>query len=1222
MLRLSEQSHLHFALLGPPQVFHNGHLLVFPSRKALALLIYLAVEGGKHARKTLSELFWSESDAAHARATLRSTVLELREVLAESISQEQRLPPAHIPHLLIDRDTLGLDLTSGISLDLQTVQAAWVLARGNSRAEASLSEEARRMQRTQLQEATSLARGGFLANFSLHNAPGFDDWARSQHAYWHLRMQLIFDRLSQWYEEAGEIEQAIATIIHWLSISLLNEDASQRLMRLHFATGNRVAALQAYETLRVLLASEVHAEPTPETMALAERIRHTAPSRHERQQPSWGAPSPLALLTTPLVGRAREYGTLLERYYAARSGQMQVVLLEGEAGIGKTRLASEFVGWAAAQGADVLDGQAFESSQRLSYQPFIEALRPRIERENAPDDLLHDVWLTELARLLPELRERYPDLPNPGVDAALARNHLFEAVARLLERLAARTPLVLFLDDLHWADIASLDLLHYLARRFTEHASPVLLLLSVRTEALQTTARLAEWRANLGRVVSLTRVPLGPLSAQDTVRLLQILAGGNGGGEATRVGASGAGEPPPADSIERIGQRLFSETGGQPFYLIETLKLLLERGHLSPSPGGNGTRNGDVTAALVKELREARLFPPSVRELISLQLDRLTPAAFAFLVAGSVLEHDATFERLCEVADLSEDAGLVALDEVRRRRLMRESQPPRGRTGHAVYSFTHDMIREVVYVEAGETRSRIFHRRALRALQDAAVPPATLAFHAGRAGELEAAFRLSVTAGDEAGAVFALSDAIEHYEQAWRLLTEQPPDHPMPGRLSASEVEHLCLALGRAYELTRGWEQARPMYSTMLEQALRVGTQDDDPSGLAKTPWYQAMIELYAAEWAEATRHGERALALARTLEQPDLMVQSLTALIDAKAHAGAWKEQEKLAAEAHELSIAMRDRAMEADSLCLHAHAHLHLGQPHLGITQARSALSISQEIENDWGQINALNELTAGLRDMGAYTEALEMVLQAIGSARALGARASWAHAILLRSLLQAGGIYRAMQAFPAAREVDREALKLNEAIQSHLFTAFVTTALCADHAFLGEWAEASRYARQAAMGENTHVLSCAGLPQWCVTEALLHAGDVALAQAHLAHLGARTGDGRRDRIMYLRASAAFAQWERHLEQAVSSLEEARALAEESGLPGDLWQVQAALADLYLSWGDQMPAGQAFAQAASVVQALARKIEDEALRSSFLAAPRVRRVLEQGANLSPREC
>lgn len=558
----------------------------------------------------------------------------------------------HVFHSDLIQKRLGHMVIAAVDHD------AWEVARDSSHGATTLTEEVRYEQRAQLQKATNLLREGFLVGFSLHNASNFDDWARFQREYWQLRMQLVFDRLSQWYEEAGEIERAIATLIRWLSISLLNEEASLRLMRLHFATGNRVAALQAYEALRVILASEVHAEPTPETMALAERIRVTAPPHHEQLRASEASSPQLTLLNPPLVGRAREYGTLLECYYAARSGQTQVALLEGEAGIGKTRLATEFVGWAAAQGADVLRGQAFESSGRLAYQPLIEALRPRIDQENAPDDLLHDVWLAELARLLPGLRERYPDLSSQVVDTSVARNHLFEAVARLLDALAARTPLVLFLDDLHWADTATLDLLHYLARRFTERATPMLLLLSLRTEALQATPRLTEWRANLGRIVPLTRLPLGPLSSQDTLRLLHILAGGNGNGGAKMTEVSISGEEPLADSLKRAGQRLFAETGGQPFYLIETLKFLLERSIFTPSPGGDGTNASDFAAAIVKELGVPRLFPLSVRELISLQLDRLSPAAFAFLVSGAVLEQDATFERLCLVADLTEKEGL------------------------------------------------------------------------------------------------------------------------------------------------------------------------------------------------------------------------------------------------------------------------------------------------------------------------------------------------------------------------------------------------------------------------------------------------------------------------------------------------------------------------------------------------------------------------------------
>ncbi len=1209
MVRVLEKGMLHFALLGPPQVSRDGQVLVFPSHKALALLLYLAVEPGSHSRKTLSELFWPESDAAHARSALRTTVAELRDVLAEEPFPAQRTGTHRIPHLLIDRDSLSLDMTSQVSLDLHTLQAAWVLARDTARGTAPLPEETRRAHLAHLQEAATLARGEFLDGFSLQNVQGFDDWVRFQREYWHLRMHLVFDRLSSLYEDVGEFDQAIAVIVRWLALTFLNEEASQRLMRLHFAVGNRVAALRAYEVLRTLLASEIHAEPTPTTMALAERIRATPPA-HQTQQQATRKASPLqTLLAAPFVGRTREYSLLLEQYYLARQGQTQVVLLEGEAGIGKTRLATEFLDWAVAQGADVLRGQAVESNRRLSYQPFIEALRPRIDQENAPEDLLHDVWLAELARLLPELHERYPDLTRGVVDASVARNHLFEAVTRLLTVLAARTPIILFLDDIHWADTATMDLLHYLAQRFTAQATPILLLLCLRTDARQTTSGLTAWRANLGRIVPLTRLQLGLLSAQDTIHLLHILVRRNQEAEAKESKTSTLAMYEPIEVLERVGQQLFTETRGQPFYLIETLKLLLAHGLFPLSS------DEDVGVAMVKELGIARLFPPSVRELISIQLDRLRPAAFAFLVAGAVLEHNATFERLCGVADLSEHEGLTALDEVLRSLLVQETKRSRGSAESSVYTFTHPMIRDVVFVEAGETRNRIFHRRALHLLQDTSVPVARLAHHAIAAGMLDSAFRLSVAAGDEARAVFALPVAIEHYEQAWQLLTTQRMDSMLQANIIVSDVHHLYVALGHAYELTRTWEQARPLYAAMLDYLLQMVAQEDETSRVAKTQWYQAMLGLSTTDLETAIPYGERALILARNSGQPERIAQGLNVLMYVMMQIGAWEEYEHHATEVLAYYTTLQDRAMEADALCMLAHAYLHSGRLHLGIAQARNALVLSQEIRNTWGEVNALYDLTSGLLDSGAYTEALESALQAVASARTLNRESAWANTLLLRALIQLGGVYRAMQAGSAARTVDLEALTLNETLAASSYTAVVSSVLCADYALVGEWVEAGRYARQATMGAEEHGLVYVEIPHWSVAEALLHEGDAVRAKAHLTRLNAHNGDGRRDRVPYLRASAELAVWEGRLEQARSHLEEARVLAEEIGLADERWQIQVALGDLDLSRGEAVLADRAYAQAMSVVQALSERIEDEALRTSFLAAPPVLRVLEHVA-------
>src|SRR6266566_2425292 len=545
---------LSLRLLGPPEVRHADQLLLFSTRKELALLIYLAVEGGVHSRKTLSEQFWPEGDARHGRAALRITLLHLRHLLDEGADVSP------VPHLLIQHDTLGLDLTSALELDLHILLEAWTSARASTHTSLTMPEEAHRNLLAQLKRATGLPRGEFLEGFSLRDAPAFDDWVRFQREYWHLRTSEVFDRLSQMQFEAGELEAAIETVNRWLVLSPVHEDAYRRLMRLHFAAGDRAAALHAYDTCRAMLVTGMQTEPTPETVALASRMRAVAPPRRKEAPTPALALSPTMFLEGPLLGRTTELSTLIKVYHTAQRGQTQVVLLEGEIGIGKTRLATEFLAWAEMEGADVLQGQAFETGGHLPYRPVIEALRPRIERENAPDDLLSDIWLAELSRLLPELCDRYPDLPDPVGDKSVARNRLFEAVARLGQALAARTMLVLFIDDVQWADAASLDVLHYLARRFAERQAPALLLLTLRMGERAMPPGLAEWRTDMERAVALTHLQLGPLTAEDILRLLQAFGGKDGGRSA---------------DLERFGQWLFTETEGQPFYLMETLKVLL-----------------------------------------------------------------------------------------------------------------------------------------------------------------------------------------------------------------------------------------------------------------------------------------------------------------------------------------------------------------------------------------------------------------------------------------------------------------------------------------------------------------------------------------------------------------------------------------------------------------------------------------------------------------------
>jgi predicted ATPase/DNA-binding SARP family transcriptional activator len=1279
---------LRLAMLGPPEVFHNGSRLTFALRKALALLVYLAVEGGMHPRSKLAAFLWPDSEPSDARRTLRNAIGLLRSLLADSDSA-----PAQHNHLLSQGELIGLNPQAALELDLAVVQQAYTAAQ---RFSMPPSEPQRAALVTQMQQALALVRGPFLDGFWLGEDAPFDEWVKRQQQQWQARLQLLCERLSSWHEAAGEQEQARATLVRWLALDPLQEEAYRRLMRVHLALGDATAALQVYATCKARLAEELRVKPSADTVALAERIRATVVARRgnapARPSPALTARSrPTGELAAPLVGRAAAFSQLIGRYQQIWQGQPQVVLVMGEAGIGKTRLAHEFVGWASAQGADVLSGQAFEMRGRLPYQPLVEALRPWLEEENAPEDLLDDLWLAELTRLLPELRVRYPQLPAPTEDELTARVRLFEAVARLLDALAQRAPLVLLLDDLHWMDGASLDLLRYLARFWKGHSSRVLLLGTLRREGLEPNSQLFAQLADLGRDLPVKQVSLQPLSRAETLQLLEVIVGeeeqstrrrdeqreqGSVRPSTARPGAHPA--PELEMPLARLGDFLFAQTGGQPLYLLETLKLLRERELLVPRLGGDGTwklePSEDMAAAVAQEQSRRELLPPSVRALIQARLVQLSPTARQLVMASAVLGNPASAKLLWQLAEMGVQVGVEALEEAVESGILAEEAAEVGRPGS--YRFVHELIRDVVYTELGQARRLVLHQRALALLQTEGARASELAYHALAAGEAEAASRYSVQTGDEAVAVFAVEDAIGHYEQACALLQEQ---QRLQTVLGAVEVEHLYASLGRAYAFLNAWEKAQEAYEelvayaqhqrlptlvsmtlnrlailsaqqskdktrarALLEEAWQMAQTSHDQRALAETEWNRAQIT--AIVWEDPTSafpHGEHALELARRIHHKELEARSLSLLGWIHLLGGDFEE----AMHCEEASLALYTalgnepiasrelslphflngapltqpltyRASEALCWILLASAQVNDGQAQSSIRSGRRALALSQEIKNVWAQVMSTLYLTFGLLEVGSYEEALVLMQEAMALARTLPPTI-----IFQRFLIALGSTYHALQQWEEAHSTLAEAEAVAEVLDLGLLRVLALSRLCMHCALAGEWEAAYRYALKAIALRKS---SGAALIVWDFsshyeTEALLRGGDERQAREEVHRLGERLGSYRRYRLPYLRSLAVLAAWDGHSEQAIGHLHEAAQLAADIGLPGEQWQIQAALGTSYEAAGQHVQAHTAFAEAARIIQRLAQGIGDEALRAHFLAAPQIQQVLQQAQSESP---
>jgi DNA-binding SARP family transcriptional activator len=1167
---------LQIRVLGTPEVRHEERVLKFRSRKVLALLLYLAVEGHKVAREKISAMLWPESDESAARSTLRRTLADLRLALDESSMHT---------HLVVEREALAFAFTPGDELDVRAIDATFeLLSRPTPAVEQAV---ARQTIVRQLQHAVLVSRGAFMEGFSSGDAPDFDDWVGEQRAVWQRRMSLLYERLAQMQTEQGDVPGAMETVGRWLAHDPLQESAYQRLMLLYLTLGNYRAALNVYEDCRRVLAEELRARPLPETQALAERVRRAAssavtageqakalsfpPLSRQEKAPAVEPSYPKAAATeavTSMVGRSSEHLALVEIYQAVQQGQAQVAIISGEAGIGKTRLTHEFLGWAQANGADILQARAFETGGRLPYQPLVESLRPRLERENAPDDLLSDTWLAELTRLFPELRDRYPDLPDATGDETTARVRLYEAVTRLGQALAERAPVVLFLDDLHWADTATLDVLYYAARRWQESHTALLLLLALRSESL------ADWVSALGRDTRAMRLQLDALTFEETLRLLETLALNTDKRERERV--------------KVFGRWLFTETGGQPLYITETLKALIERGLLARIPQSNGPWRVDFLNSSFNEAALRRFLPPGVREVIRVRLNQLAPDSFALLVAGAVLGRDASFEELCQVAGQDEQTGLRALDELLQSRFLRE-----GAGDEAVldtisatkYFFAHDKVRDVVYSEAGDARRRVFHRRALEGVQMA--PAAERAQHALAAGLDSRAFTLCVMAGDDAMQMFAVNDASIFYERALRLLPSTQEPAPLPA------IQHLYTQLGRAYELTNRAEQAERIYQDMLtyaqqarsiamecaalshkavldvqvrldfeqanmllQQALSRAEQASDRALIAGVEWHLAQIGFYDFDAPSIVAHSQRSLATARELGSVELMARNLNVLSYGKKQSGSLDEAENYAGEAMMLFQTVGNRAMEVDSMCVMADIMLNRGRVEEGMAIAQRAYDLSTEFGNAWGQVNSMYHLAFGKLDQGAYVEARDLAESCVTLTEEFKL-----HVLQVNSYTLLGIVQRSLRELDEACTTHQMAVGLGQQISSPALTAAAAGELCADYAMLERWDDAAASALEVVNGKSDLFVMVFGLSRWYITEALLRAGYIQLAIEDLERWQARIEESPRHRIPYLRAIAVLAHAQGQADRAAVALEEALSIAQALHLAGEQIAIEEAL-------------------------------------------------------------
>ena len=588
------------------------------------------------------------------------------------------------------------------------------------------------------------------------------------------------------------------------------------------------------------------------------------------------------VLRTRLAGRDAELRELKSSIELAASGHGRVVLVEGEPGIGKTRLLQEAQVYARLRRFTILLGRCYEQETGIPYLPFIEMFQVRfrgMDRSGLLDEL--GATASEFAKLIPEVRKALPEIEaSTPLEPVQERLRLFSSIAEYFRGLSRRGPLVMVLEDLHWADAASLSLLQHLARSL--QSERVLILGSYRDVELDRKHPLADALREMNRERLYSRVSLRRLSQEG-------------------VGAMVRGMFEQSHVSDEFLDLLYRETEGNPFFVEEVLKSLVEEGALYRE-GGKWQR---------KEIAEIEV-PQSIKEVIGRRLERISEPCQRALSLAAVIGRRFRFEVLQAVGELQEEDLLQALEEGMQTQLVREESD----AGEVEYDFVHALIREVLYERLSLRRRMTLHQKIGETLErqyanrlDAVAED--LAHHYTRAPHgagLEKAIEYSLRAGRKSMSLFAHEEAVRYYHNAAELL-EEVGNEPRLAETQLALGEPL-IWLAQTADAVRAYERALAFFE-------RHGT----PGDVGRVHGLIGRALQRHWNFSEAIPHLEHALQHLSPDEHAADIIQIHLNLARAKTFTGKHEEAERLAEHALALAAAREDVLMEAD-----AHATLGL--------------------------------------------------------------------------------------------------------------------------------------------------------------------------------------------------------------------------------------------------------------------------------------------------------
>jgi DNA-binding SARP family transcriptional activator len=901
---------LEIRLLGGFELGRQGRVLdPLALRAARSLFAFLVLNRERsHTRDLLAGTFWPDFDDSRARRRLSQALWQI----GTNIGEGDR-------YLIGTPDTVRFNPDADFTLDVEEFERLLEdAAKGESR-----QEEAEA-----LQAAVDLYRGDFLAGF-------YDDWLLPEQDRLHSRFLGALERLAELAQARGDYEVALVMARRVAQEDEFDEESHRRVMRLAVLLGRHNEAIRQFEECRRILAEELGSSPSAETLELYEA---TLADRETggRPLPSHDE-SPLFDETShgPFVGRDSERSRLAQRLDEVLDGKGGLVLVEGESGVGKTRLLAEVVADAGWRGMDVLWGRSAPSGGR-PFAPLSEALNGVTGlRLRQLASRLPEIWAATLTPLVPAIGHSAPDIePEGAVRRADEQSRMREAITEAFRALASLSPTLVVLEDVHWADDDTIQALTHIAGRIA--SDRILFAVSYRHGEARERSDVWDLLRSLDRMPQCERVSLAPLSPAQTEELIRHSLG--------RAEVSGD-----------FSENLHRDTGGVPLFIVETLRALYERDALDEA---------EAPTEAQPPTRDRIPVTPRVHTLIRHRLDSLEPLSRRTLEL--VAAHDGTLllEEIVDASDLEDEASLAAVDDLVRRRFL----TGRGRE----YSLGHELMRRVVYDDLPLSRRLDLHRRVATGIEGHRPEEVeVLAHHFATARMPDRAAEYLDRAARRAMAVHAYDTAALHLDRASLALDEIGA--PSERRFAVAALyEEVLDVMGRRTE---------------QEEALRRLDRYASPEQRGAVHRRRAWWLSHQDRFPEAEEEARTALTLAKDAADGGQIVSALTTLGMIACFGGRAAEGVQFLEEA--AGFRGTDRRQEADARNALGQNLIDLQRFGEAESQLLAALALYGELGDRRGQAEVLGMLGTLRMERGEPEAAESDFLKAIETSKAIGYR-----------------------------------------------------------------------------------------------------------------------------------------------------------------------------------------------------------------------------------------